>query len=49
MSVSSVGKPKGAADIQRDWDTNPRWKGITRTYSAQEVVALQGTVVVCFD
>jgi hypothetical protein len=31
MSVSSVGKPRSAADIQRDWATNPRWKGITRT------------------
>jgi isocitrate lyase len=45
MSVSNVGKPKSAAEIQRDWDTNPRWKGITRTYSADEVVALQGSVV----
>lgn len=45
MSVSNVGKPKTAAEIQRDWDTNPRWKGITRTYSAESVVALQGTVV----
>ena len=44
-SMSEVGKPKSAADIQRDWDTNPRWKGITRTYSAEDVVALQGSVV----
>ena len=44
-SVSEVGKPKSADQIQLDWDTNPRWKGITRTYTAADVVALQGTVV----
>ena len=26
-------------------NTNPRWKGITRTYTAEDVVALQGHVV----
>ncbi|WP_140725110.1 MULTISPECIES: isocitrate lyase [Gammaproteobacteria] len=33
-----------AADIQREWDTHPRWKGITRNYSAEDVVRLRGTV-----
>ena len=33
------------AALQKDWDTNPRWKGISRTYTAQDVVALQGSVV----
>jgi isocitrate lyase len=33
-----------AEQIQRDWDTNPRWKGITRNYSAADVVRLRGTV-----
>lgn len=27
MSVSNVGKPKSAAEIQRDWDTNPALEG----------------------
>src|SRR4029077_10340229 len=31
--------------IQHDWDTNPRWKGVTRTYTPADVVALQGSVV----
>ena len=44
-SVSNVGKPKNPAEIQKDWDTNPRWNGVTRTYTAEDVVALQGTVV----
>jgi hypothetical protein len=31
MPVSEVGKPRSAADIARDCETNPRWKGVTRT------------------
>lgn len=30
--------------IQADWNTNPRWKGVTRGYSAADVVRLRGTV-----
>ncbi|MDZ4730844.1 MAG: isocitrate lyase [Xanthomonadales bacterium] len=30
--------------IQADWNTNPRWKGITRGYCAADVVRLRGTV-----
>src|SRR5271157_2318201 len=43
--MPTVGKPKTAEQIQHDWDTNPRWKDVTRTYTAEDVVALQGTVV----
>lgn len=43
--MSVVGTPKSAEEIQKDWDTNPRWKDVTRTYTAEDVVALQGTVV----
>ncbi|WP_418908267.1 isocitrate lyase [Glutamicibacter endophyticus] len=32
------------AAIENDWESNPRWKGITRDYSAADVVKLQGTV-----
>ena len=31
-----------AQRLQKEWNENPRWKGITRTYSAEAVVALQG-------
>ncbi len=31
------------AAIQKDWDTNPRWKGIKRGYSAADVVRLRGS------
>ncbi|MCT1608100.1 hypothetical protein M3B43_12455, partial [Nesterenkonia massiliensis] len=29
--------------LQKDWDTNPRWEHITRDYTPEEVVKLQGT------
>ncbi len=29
-------------DLKRDWSENPRWAGITRPYSAEEVVRLRG-------
>lgn len=35
-----------AAELQQDWTSNPRWTGITRPYSAEEVVRLRGTVAV---
>ena len=33
-----------AAAIGRDWRDNPRWKGITRPYTAEDVVRLRGTI-----
>jgi isocitrate lyase len=33
-----------AARLQREWDSNPRWEHTERTYSAQDVVRLRGTV-----
>jgi isocitrate lyase len=33
-----------ADQIKIDWQNNPRWKGVTRPYSAEDVVRLRGTV-----
>ena len=30
--------------IEKDWNENPRWKGIKRPYTAEEVVNLKGSV-----
>jgi isocitrate lyase len=30
--------------LERDWTENPRWKGVERPYSAEDVVRLRGTV-----
>ncbi|HOV58850.1 MAG TPA: isocitrate lyase [Rhodanobacteraceae bacterium] len=35
-----------AEQIRLDWQNNPRWKGITRPYTAEDVVRLRGTVAV---
>jgi isocitrate lyase len=35
-----------AEQLEQDWATNPRWKGVTRPYSAADVVRLRGTVPV---
>ncbi len=37
---------KTAEQIQHEWNTDPRWAGITRNYTAQDVVRLRGTVPV---
>ena len=33
-----------AAQIANDWSSNPRWSGIRRNYSAEDVVRLRGSV-----
>ena len=39
-----MNKVRSADEIQKDWDTNPRWKNVKRDYSAEEVVKLSGSV-----
>ena len=31
------------ADLEEDWSNNPRWKGLSRPYSAADVVRLRGS------
>ena len=33
-----------AEQLKLDWDNNPRWFGVTRPYTAEDVVRLRGTV-----
>jgi len=37
---------KSADQIRHEWNTDPRWAGITRNYSAEDVVRLRGTIPV---
>ncbi len=37
---------KTADELQREWSTSPRWNGVQRGYSAQDVVRLRGTVAI---
>jgi isocitrate lyase len=33
-----------ARELQREWQGDPRWKGVTRDYSAEDVIRLRGSV-----
>ncbi|MCE2681259.1 MAG: isocitrate lyase [Burkholderiales bacterium] len=33
------------AELKKDWETNPRWKGVKRAYTAEDVVRLRGSMV----
>ena len=33
-----------AAELQQRWDTDPRWVGVHRPYTAEEVVRLRGKI-----
>jgi isocitrate lyase len=37
-------KEQEIAKIQKDWDENPRWKGIKRGYTAEDVYRLRGSL-----
>ncbi|AII52945.1 isocitrate lyase [Hymenobacter sp. APR13] len=39
-----MNKQERIAAIKQDWATNPRWKGIERPYTAEEVMKLRGSV-----
>ncbi|MFC4563478.1 isocitrate lyase [Nocardiopsis mangrovi] len=43
MSIN--GQRRDAAEaLRREWETDPRWADITRTYTAEDVVRLRGSV-----
>src|SRR5436305_2821 len=45
MSNAQQGTPQQQADaLAKEWDTNPRWKGLARDYTADDVVRLRGSV-----
>jgi len=42
-----MGRLKAVRDpkqIERDWESNPRWDGITRDYTADDVLRLRGSI-----
>ncbi len=39
-----MSRKEAAAALQKDWDTNPRWRGISRNYSADDVIRLRGSL-----
>ena len=49
--MTTIARPQTATEltpeqaVQRDWATNPRWANISRSYTAEDVVRLRGSVV----
>ncbi|MDA2807806.1 isocitrate lyase [Nocardiopsis suaedae] len=43
MSITGR-QQEAAAALEREWESDPRWAGIERTYSAADVVRLRGSV-----
>ncbi len=41
--MTTYDRQQEIARIEKDWAENPRWKNVTRTYSAEEVVRLRGS------
>ncbi|TMR89578.1 isocitrate lyase [Nonomuraea basaltis] len=40
-----IDRLKGAAEqLQDEWDNDPRWEGLERTYGAEDVIRLRGSV-----
>jgi isocitrate lyase len=36
--------PRSIEEIKKEWETSPRWKGIQRPYTAEEMAKLRGSV-----
>ena len=41
--TEQLSREQQIASLEKDWATNPRWKGIKRGYSAADVVRLRGS------
>ncbi|MCX7171131.1 MAG: isocitrate lyase, partial [Proteobacteria bacterium] len=37
-------RKQAAALLAKDWAENPRWKGVKRPYSAEDVIRLRGSL-----
>jgi isocitrate lyase len=44
--MTTLTRQQQAAALEKDWATNPRWKGIKRGYSADDVVRLRGSLAI---
>jgi isocitrate lyase len=42
--VQQLSREQQIAALEKDWATNPRWKGVKRGYSAADVVRLRGSM-----
>jgi isocitrate lyase len=42
--MTTLTRDQQIAALEKDWAENPRWKGVTRGYSAADVVRLRGSI-----
>jgi isocitrate lyase len=42
--TQQLSRAQQIAALEKDWATNPRWKGVKRGYSAADVVRLRGSM-----
>ncbi len=42
--IKNASRQATASELKADWDSNPRWKGVSRDYTAEDVCRLRGTV-----
>ncbi len=41
-----MSREQQAKQLQQQWETDPRWKGVKRTYTAEDVIRLRGSLQV---
>ena len=46
MSNNHSATSQAAKDLENKWNTDPRWKGVKRNYSAEDVIKLRGSVMI---
>ncbi|MEN7343507.1 MAG: isocitrate lyase, partial [Pseudomonadota bacterium] len=44
MSIGNYDRAAEKQRLENDWATNPRWKGVERTYSSDDVIRLRGSI-----
>ncbi|MEO0998551.1 MAG: isocitrate lyase, partial [Pseudomonadota bacterium] len=44
MTTGNYDRATEIARLTKDWAENPRWKNVTRSYDADDVVRLRGSV-----
>jgi isocitrate lyase len=45
-TLAAVKREEPKTTIERDWENNPRWDGITRDYTADDVLRLRGSITI---
>src|SRR5437899_13033522 len=41
-----MNEPRSAGDIRTEWATSPRWRGIERPFSADDMARLRGSIAI---